>query len=223
MLNMVDEIKRDRSLARLLADPYALYPADEPPGPDGRDALGVGRETAVGMWTAPFVMAAINGKIVRRTNALLDFAYGREFHYVERMTTGTGLRGLGFALGISVAMAAMLPAMAFGPIRTLAQRRLPAPGEGPSRELREAGYFVTRLIGEGVDERGDAMQLRGRVEGVKDPGYGETAKMLGESALTLALEPLDAPGGVRTPASTMAEALLGRLRAAGMTFRVELA
>ena len=220
-LNIIDEVKRDRSVLRVLNDPYSLYPTGEAAGPDGRDQRGVGHDGDLGMWTGPFVMAAVNAKIVRRSNALLDFAYGREFRYDESISTGAGVKGLLTAAAVTVAMGAMLPLMVFGPTRKLLERKLPKTGEGPSKEAREQGFFVARLIGDGVDDSGQPLQLRGRVEGVNDPGYGETAKMLGESAMVLAFDRLGAPGGLRTPASTMGEALLVRLRAAGMTFRVE--
>jgi short subunit dehydrogenase-like uncharacterized protein len=218
-LNIADEIKRDRSVLAVLGNPYSLYPTGEPGGPDRRDQMGIHRDADLGMWTAPFMMAAVNAKIVRRSNALLDFAYGRDFRYEEAASTGTGVKGLLGAVAMTAAIGAMLPAMAFGPTRKLMERKLPKPGEGPSREARERGYFIARLIGDGVDDSGQPLQLRGRVEGVNDPGYGETAKMLGESALALAFDDLDAPGGLRTPASTMGDALLERLRAAGMVFR----
>ena len=221
MMHIIDEVKRDRSVLKILGNPYALYPKGEPPGHDGRDRQGPGREADLDMWTAPFVMAAINTRVVRRSNALLDFAYGRGFRYSEAMTTGKGAKGLLGALVVSGAIAAMIPALALGPTRRLIERKLPKPGEGPSLEERENGFFVTRLIADGVDDEGQGLQLRGRVEGVKDPGYGETAKMLGESALCLAFDELDSPGGLRTPASAMGAPLLARLRAAGMTFRVE--
>ncbi|NVB43157.1 saccharopine dehydrogenase NADP-binding domain-containing protein [Pseudenhygromyxa sp. WMMC2535] len=221
MLHMVDEVSRDRSVLKILANPYSLYPKSEPPGRDGGDQNGVRLDRDLGMWTGPFVMAAINAKVVRRSNALLDFAYGREFRYAESMSTGRGVRGLAFAAALSVGVGVGLGLMAIGPARRLIERRLPKPGEGPDRDTREAGYFVCRLIADGVDQSGRRLQLRGRVEGTNDPGYGETAKMLGESARCLALDALDSPGGIRTPASTMGDALLERLRRAGMTFRVE--
>ncbi|PRP94024.1 saccharopine dehydrogenase family protein [Enhygromyxa salina] len=220
-LYIADEAKRDRSVLRTLVEPYSLYPAGEPPGRDKRDQAGVRKDDDLGMWTAPFVMAAVNAKVVRRSNALLDFAYGRDFRYEESTSTGPGLKGLLGAAAVTAVMSAAIPALSFGPTRKLLEKKLPKPGEGPSREAREQGFFVARLIADGVDASGDLMQLRGRVEGVNDPGYGETAKMLGESALALAFDPLSSPGGVRTPASTMGDALLERLRAAGMTFRVE--
>lgn len=217
-LLVAEQARRDASVRKVVMDPYALYPQGEAAGPDEPDALGVHRDADLDQWTAPFVMAGINGKVVRRSNALLGFAYGREFRYSEVMGTGAGVGAAIRAAVVSVGTVVMLPMMAVGPTRKLLQRLLPAPGEGPDRATREAGFFVMHLIGDGVDQHGASMQLRGRVEGTSDPGYGETAKMLAESALCLACDPLDSPGGVCTPASSMGEALLERLRAAGMTF-----
>ena len=104
----------------------------------------------------------------------------------------------------------------------LVRSRLPKPGDGPSREAREAGFFVVRLVAKGTDADGRPLELRGTVKGQKDPGYGETSKMLGESALCLALDgdELSSEGGVTTPAGAMGRVLLARLRAAGMVFEV---
>lgn len=222
LLTALDEVSRDRSVARVLADPYALTPGYR--GPDRRDQTGVRHDRDLGMWTAPFVMASVNTRVVRRSNALLDFAYGRDFRYSEASSTGKGVAGLARATAMTAGLGAFVGALAIAPARRLLERRvLPKPGEGPSKEARERGYFVIRLVGKGRTKDGAPVTLRGRVEGKADPGYGETAKMLGESAVCLALDgaKLDAPGGVRTPASTMAAPLLERLRSAGMVFEVK--
>ena len=102
----------------------------------------------------------------------------------------------------------------------LADKVLPKPGEGPSREKREAGGFTITLVG----KIAGTPRVRGTVIGTKDPGYGETAKMLGESALCLALDSDTLPwsgGGVLTPAACMGAVLVERLRRAGMTFDAE--
>ncbi|MEM9693667.1 MAG: saccharopine dehydrogenase, partial [Myxococcota bacterium] len=104
--------------------------------------------------------------------------------------------------------------------RLLGEKVLPAPGEGPSRAEREAGFFEAQLIGHGRTEDGGKFTLRADVKGVNDPGYGETAKMLGESALCLAFDELDSDGGITTPAVAMGQTLIERLRQAGMTFEV---
>ena len=105
-------------------------------------------------------------------------------------------------------------------LRNLLGRFVPAPGEGPSKEEREAGFFDIRLLGEHPDDRGKS--LRARVTGDRDPGYGSTAKMLGESAVCLARDELSVGGGFWTPASAMGEPLIERLQArAGLSFSIE--
>ena len=112
-------------------------------------------------------------------------------------------------------------ALAVPPAKRLLQRRMPKPGEGPSRRQRDDGFFKVKLIGTGHgSERKE--RVRGIVVGQKDPGYGETAKMIGEAALCLALDgdKLDSEGGILTPTSAMGTVLIDRLRAAGMTFKI---
>jgi len=206
---------RDPAVRRALGDPYALDPEGSPRGGDVRDAMGPGRD-ADGHWTAPFIMAPVNTRVVRRSNALLDHAYGRDFRYDEAIDTGAGVAGLGRALGVSVAMAAVGAVAAVGPTRNLAKRFLPAPGEGPNAEARARGHFLVEIRGRSAAGE----RVVGTVAGDLDPGYGQTAVMLGESALCLAEDDLRSPGGLLTPAASMGTALIERLRAAGMTFRV---
>ena len=94
---------------------------------------------------------------------------------------------------------------------------MPQPGEGPSKSERENGYWDIQLFAEHPSD--PSRNLRGRMTGDMDPGYGSTSKMLGESALCLALDALDSPPGFSTPAAAMGDALLARLREhAGCTF-----
>ena len=220
MLNLLEEAERDPHVRKVMGHPYALNPDGERRGPDGSDQKGVRYDDDLGMWTAPFIMAAINTRVVRRSNALMGYAYGKDFRYSEVMSTGKGPAGLARAAAVTAGMGGFVAGVAIKPIRKILEDRvLPAPGEGPDAEAREEGFFVVRLLGEMADGR----KVRGRVEGDHDPGYGETALMLGESAVCLALEgaELDAPGGIRTPASTMGATLIQRLRRAGMVFRIE--
>jgi short subunit dehydrogenase-like uncharacterized protein len=217
LLGVVEEASRDPQVQRLLADPYALAPAPHEGGPDGPDARGVAFEPRLGRWTAPFAMAAINTRVVRRSNAVAGFPYGKGFRYAERMSLPEGPRGLAAALAVAGGMLGFLAAMRLSPVRKLAGRWLPKPGQGPTPAQRARGHFVVRLFA-----RGDGgLSLRGQIEDHRDPGYGSTAVMLAESALCLARDPLESPGGVLTPASAMGGALLVRLRAAGMTWSVE--
>ncbi len=206
----------DPAVRRVLGDPYALCPG-EPRGPDGGDSRGPRRDADTGRFTAPFVMAAINTRIVRRSNALLGYAYGRDFRYDEAVDVGPGPVGLARACAMTAGLGAALAVAAFGPGRGLLARALPAPGEGPSREARERGSFAIEIRAVATDGE----RVRATVSGDLDPGYGETAVMVGESALSLAEDDLPASGGVLTTASCQGAALVDRLRAAGMTFRVE--
>jgi short subunit dehydrogenase-like uncharacterized protein len=216
MMNILEEA-RDPAVRRRLGDPYVLYPDGAPRGPDRGDSTGPRRDEDTGRWTAPFVMAAINTRIVRRSNALSGFAYGEQFRYDEAMDMGPGPAGFARAAAFSAGLAGFVALAALPPGRDVLGRFLPAPGEGPSREERERGGF--RIV---IHARGDAGdRVTGTIEGTSDPGYGETSKMLGESALCLAQDDLPARGGILTPATAMGMKLVERLRAAGMTFRAE--
>jgi short subunit dehydrogenase-like uncharacterized protein len=223
LLGVVDEARKDPRVRRLLREPYALNPEGERSGPDAPDLMGVRREPRLGIWVGPFVMAAINTRVVRRSNALLGYAYGRDFRYGETMGFGAGPSGFLRAAGVAGGLGAVMVGVNMPPLRTLMERRLPAPGEGPDAEARRRGHFTVTLLGTGRDREHRPITLDGRVVGTSDPGYGETSKMLSESALCLALEggALESPGGVTTPAASMGMRLVERLRAAGMTFAVD--
>jgi short subunit dehydrogenase-like uncharacterized protein len=221
MVALMDEASRDPAIRRLLNDPYSLDPDRGEPGPDGHDQRGVRWDADLAQWTGPFLMAAINTRVVRRTNALLGYAWGRDFRYREAMSFGAGAKGWLTAAGVSAGTTLGVAAVAVAPVRRLvAKRLLPAPGEGPSKEVRDSGFFVSRLVGTLPHGKG---KLRGTVRGTSDPGYGETAKMLSESAVCLAKDGDAIPrrGGVLTPGSCMGMRLVERLRDAGMTFDVE--
>jgi short subunit dehydrogenase-like uncharacterized protein len=220
MLNMMEQGKGTR---RLLADPFVLVPemaADKRP----RDQSGPLYNETVATWTAPFIMAAINSRVVYRSNALMDFRYGRQFQYHESMRTGKGGRGRLNAYLFSGGLGAGMVGLQLKPLRRLLQAAvLPKPGEGPSEEARESGFFRSQLAGilpaaDGQPE----MIIRGRVGADGDPGYKATAQMLSETALALAeTEDAALPGGILTPAAALGMPLVERLRASGMTFAVD--
>lgn len=212
-LHMAERMS-DPQVRRVLDDPYSLNPEGAPGVAGQEDWLRPRRDAETGRWLAPFFMAAVNTRVVRRSNALLGYAYGREFRYDEAVDVGRGLGGMARAAATSAGMA-LSGAVAFAPVRKLAQRFLPAPGEGPSREERETGSFDIELLGVGTAGE----RVRARVGAKQDPGYGATSWMLGESALCLAEDALPERGGLLTPASCMGMKLVERLRAAGMTFQ----
>jgi short subunit dehydrogenase-like uncharacterized protein len=217
MLTMMEQSEADPEVARAMKDPYSLNPKGEQAGPDSAEGVAPQFDTDFDQWTAPFVMAGINTKVVRRSNALLEYSYGKSFRYDEAMLMGKGPAGFAKAAAMSTSSAAMMGAMSIGPLRRMASGRLPQPGDGPTKKQREAGYFDLLLRG----ETGSGEIVCARVRGDRDPGYGSTSKMLAESAVCLAKDDLDVAGGLWTPASALGEALLARMPRAGVTFIVE--
>ncbi|MSP23976.1 MAG: saccharopine dehydrogenase [Myxococcales bacterium] len=223
MLGIIEEARRDPTVRALLLEPYSLNPEGERSGPDGRDALSVERDRDRNCHIGPFVMAAVNTRVVRRSNALLGWRYGREFRYREVMQYAPSVRGGIEAQLARCAIMGFLMAVSMGPARRLVERLLPKPGAGPTAEERERGHFRLEVVGRGQDARGAEQKVVCRVEGSRDPGYGSTAIMLSEAALCLAFDaPTDGlAAGLLTPASAMGMSLVTRLRAAGMVLQVE--
>ena len=219
LLNAIDEAKADRSAARALKHPYSLNPAEDRTGPDGPDQSGSRFDPDAGAWTAPFVMAAVNTRVVRRSNALLDYLYGRDFRYSESTFVGSGFGSRLRAMTLGLSLRLFILASAIPLTRRLVlERFLPKPGEGPSEEARESGYFNLLLLGR--LKSGELLKLR--VKGDKDPGYGSTSQMLAESAICLASGESGVPGGLWTPAAALGDALRERLeRTAGLSFEFE--
>jgi short subunit dehydrogenase-like uncharacterized protein len=217
MFNIVDGLKENPSLRKVFGDPYALNPKGVR-GPDKRDQSGARFDKDFDMWTGPFVMASINTRVVRRSHALMGLPWGEGFHYSEVMTTGKGAAGLSRAMAVAGGVIAFMAGVAFPITRPLIEKRLPSPGEGPSKEVRDKGFFKTRLIA-----LGEGQTVRGLVADQRDYGYGSTAVMLSEAALCLAFDDARIPsdGGILTPATAMGMRLVERLRAAGMTFEVQ--
>lgn len=220
MKGQIDELKSDRDARRFAADPYALVP-DGAPGKEAgaeRDGFGVGRDELLGQWVAPFVMASYNTRIVRRSNALLGYTYGRGLRYREVMGVGSGPLGPVKGAAIAGALGALAGGLAFGPTRKLLDRVLPSPGEGPGEEARRKGYFRIEIHA----RTSSGAHYVARVGANGDPGYAATAMMIGEAALCLALDGGRLPqrAGILTPAVAMDGTLVERLRAAGMTLDV---
>ncbi len=222
MRTSIAAASKDKTVRRAMADPYSGYPKGIERGKDKSDNRSVHIDKDIGQWVAPFVMAGTNGPVVRRSNALLGFPYGRDFRYFEGMPTGKGPMGWLSAWGVALGLGAFIGGMALAPTRWVMDRLLPRPGEGPNKEAREAGWFEHRFVARGQTDTGKVLVLRGVVGGDLDPGYGSTAIMLAETALCLAFDEADQehPGGVHTPASAMGTTLIKRLRTAGLRFEV---
>ncbi len=216
----IEATRQDRDARRVMTDPYALSPdrAAEPNlGPE-RDPMSIVRDPALGGFLAPFVMGTVNTRVVRRSNALQGYAYGRHLRYRELMLAGELPFGPIKAAAITGGLAALFAGMSLGPTRKVLDRILPDPGEGPSEAARDKGFFHIDIHA----QTSGGARIVGEIRASGDPGYKATAVMLGESALALAGDPGTLPdvAGVLTPATAMGAALTERLRAAGHTYRV---
>lgn len=208
------EAAKDPQIRRLLLDPYALLSAGSARGSDMNEHFVASKDGDLGEWTAPFLMAAINTRVVRRSAATLN--YGQHFSYEERMNTGKGLGGMLAATALCWGLGGIMATASLPGFKSLYRSAFASPGAGPSRNQRAAGSFSMLLHAVSVDgERALA-----RVNGNQDPGYAETSKMLAESAICLALDSLPSSGGILTPAVALGLPLVKRLRAAAMTFEV---
>ena len=197
---------RDMSVIQVLRDPFALTPGFE--GPDQPSGMLPRYEDDLGKWSAPFIMAPINTKNVHRTNFLLGHPYGTDFRYDEMVLTSPGEAGKAAANAL-----VELVKNPFG-------AKPPKPGEGPTPEERENGFYDVLFVGSWPDEGSGERSVRYGVKGRYDPGYGSTSRMLGETGMAL-LEN-DGEGGVGTPGAFLGETLVERLRArAELTFAPE--
>lgn len=219
LMNVAKEAVADPQLRKELANPFSISPSGHKSQVRQPNVKGAEFDKDFEAWLAPFVMAAINTRIVHRSNALQDTVYGKEFQYDEAMIVGKGLKGRATAYGVAAALGGFLAASAIKPTRWVLEKFVPKPGEGPSPEAQQAGFYDLRFVG----HTDDGHTIRTKVTGDQDPGYGSTGKMLGEAGSCLAFDISkdDVPGGFWTPASIFGEKLVERLGAkAGLTFEL---
>ena len=216
LMSMMEQAKKDSSILKIIANPYALN--DKEKGLDGPDKMSPYFDKDFDAWVGPFIMAGINTRVVRRTNELLNNIYGDNFEYNEGSITGKGPKGLIGATTSGMVTGGMAGMAAFSPTRSILKSFLPKPGEGPSEETMENGFFEIELLGIHPTDRDKDMMVW--IHGDKDPGYKSTAKMISESAMALAQDDLSVGGGFCTPASAMGDTLINRLPNAGVTFKV---
>jgi short subunit dehydrogenase-like uncharacterized protein len=190
----MDAIRRNPALFQLMINPFALTPGFTGPAqPPGNEAVF---DEDVGAEVGPFMMAAINTKNVHRSNYLQGHPWGTDFTYDEMSITAPGSSTSFTDLGGAGA---------------------PKPGEGPSLEERENGFYDILFVG--IDAHG--RKVRVSVKGDRDPGYGSTSKMMAETAIQLIGTPATA-GGVWTPGAALGVPLIERLAAhAGLAFTDE--
>lgn len=223
LINVIQEATADPALRKDLVNPYVLCPPDH-----GNSQRQIYIKTAkfdpdFNAWIAPFVMAAVNERVVHRSNALSGNAYGSNFSYNEAILTGEGLKGRFKALGVVSGLGVFMLAAVSKPVSQLMGRyMLPKPGEGPTPEQQRTGRFDLRFVGK--TEAGQTLKIK--VTGDRDPGYGSTGKMLGQAALSLAIDHVKEDkktgraGGFWTPATMFDDRFIQRLtKHAGLAFQ----
>lgn len=218
-LETFDAASTDPVARETLRNPYSLAPAGERHGVDAGEQRAPKRDALRGGWTAPSPMASMNERVIRRSNALLGYPWGREFRCSEVLPTGGGLGGAAVAGAVTAGLGVGAGAMALGPVRAALRRfAVPALSDGPTREQVAGGHFTVRVLGRGTATDGPFV-VECEVAADRDPGYGATAQLLGESAMCLVSGEIDSPvdGGVLTPASGIGDPLADRLRDVGLT------
>ena len=217
LTNVIHEASLNKSVRKILNNPYGLNPINEQSGPDKKDLKSVEYDNEAKSWIAPFVMAGINTKIVRRSNALLNYKYGNSFLYSEAVLVGNGILGkiIGYLSLIPILMVIQKKGSV---IKKIVDLFVPKAGEGPSKKQRENGFFSLKFFFGNNRQR-----YLAKVTGDMDPGYGSTSKMLAECAICLALDDtLNENYGVITPSVAFEENILERLQNnAGLEFSMK--
>jgi short subunit dehydrogenase-like uncharacterized protein len=192
---------KDPKVLALMRDPFSLTPGFQ--GPKQPSGNKPEYDEQLGVWAAPFIMAAINTRNVHRSNFLTGHPYGADFTYDEMIVAGPGEKGEAVAKAIAAGMGDM------------AGDKAPKPGEGPSRQERESGFYDLLFVGAGPN--GERLDVS--VKGDRDPGYGSTSKMISQCAI--ALTETEGPGGIFTPVAAFGDGFTEKLALAGLTFAVE--
>ena len=214
--NLLKEAYADRNVFKVLNNPYGLNPKDKMEGMDKKDLRKIIFDKESNSWIYPFIMAGINTKIVRRSNALSNFKYGKNFRYEEATMSGKGISGFWKAI-LAVFPLAMVGLNPNSFLKKIVNSFMPKPGEGPGLEKRKNGFYNLRFYIT-IDDKKKAFA---KVIGDSDPGYGSTSKMLAESALCLAFDKLPENYGIVTPSFSMGDKLLDRLNHnAGLKFEL---
>lgn len=219
-MNAFREAAADPKLRKELANPYSLCPKGHGSKTRQPNVKFAEYDADFKGWVAPFVMGAINVRVVHRSNALAGDAYGADFRYDEAVLGGRGLRGRAVAIAIAAGLGGFALAASVAPLRSALERFvLPAPGTGPSPTTQKKGFYDLRFLGLTQDGRA----IRAKVTGQGDPGYGSTSKILGQAAalLVLGVPRTRIPGGFWTPATIFGDELIDRLtKHAGLHFEV---
>ena len=212
---VLEDAQKDKMVYKVLTNPYALNPIDEQFGEDSSDLKNVIFDKASQSWIGPFIMASINTKIVRRSNFLSNYAYGKSFRYDESTIFGKGFFGRVKGVLSTIPIGLIMSAKHGSLLKKGLDVLFPIPGEGPTKKKMEKGFYNLRFY----ITLEDGSNAFAKVTGDMDPGYGSSSKMLAESAVCLAKDKLSDTSGVLTPSLAMGDSLLKRLeKNAGLTF-----
>jgi len=220
MINISKYKSADPKEQKIFKGPFALNPREYLEYDTRQPSLkSIKWDKDINRWLSPFIMSGFNSKVVRRTNAILDHRYGRDFVYAEVSTYRRGLRGYFYALSMFITLVVLQITLKSHFLLWIMRKLLfPVPGEGPSREKRESGYFNLDIIG--TIKKTKKLSLR--VIGNGDPGYLATATMITESGLSILIDEDKLPEryGVLTPASGIGQILAERLKDKGIQFKI---
>ena len=218
-INTLASAFKDNDLKRELRDPYSLCP----PGHRNmvrQDDISLAYDNEFKSWVGPFIMATINTRVVLRSNALMEDPYAVQFKYDEGFLTGDGIKGQKRAKRLVRLSKISIGLLSIPFVRSLLTRYVfPKPGEGPSLDEQNSGFYDFRFLGR--TQHGD--EIRVKVLGDKDPGYGSTAKMLAQAGISLVrdISKEEVSGGFWTPASIFNDDFTNRLiMNAGLSFEV---
>ena len=203
-----------------LTDPFLLNPKDsysDEQKQESSDRVSLAKKTEINAWSGPFIMAIANTRVVRRTEALLALrqeSYGPNFTYQEH-----AFHKSWFSAAKSLVLTGISVLILLSPLKRLVKPFLPKPGEGPSEEVQENGWFDCKYI----VETEDGMKVVFNINGMGDPGYKVTSKLVSECALCLVEDAESLPGGleyggVLTSASGLGHSLISRLSKVGINF-----
>ena len=203
-----------------LTDPFLLNPKDsysDEQKKKSSDRVGLAKKAEINAWSGPFIMATANTRVVRRTEALLALrqeSYGSNFTYQEH-----AFHKSWFSAAKSLVLTGISVLILLSPLKRLVKPFLPKPGEGPSEEVQENGWFDCKFI----VEKEDGLKSVFNMNGKGDPGYKVTSKLVSECALCLVEDAESLPGGleyggVLTSASGLGHSLISRLSKVGINF-----
>ncbi len=211
ILNITKEVIKDPALRKDLVNPYLVCPKGHGYKARQFDTKTPTFDKNFNGWTAPFIMAGINTRIVFRSNALAGSPYGKDFKYDEAMLVGKGLKGRLTATGLVAGLGAFFIGAALKPTRWVLENYvLPKPGEGPTPKEQVEGYYDIRFVGKTASGK----EIRSKVIGQGDPGYGSTSQMLGQVGACLALDTellANKEGGFWTTSTLLGDRLIERL------------